>query len=108
MVTSLNLRSVHDIIAPMTRSYELMVVLRPEVDVTEKSATELVEKLVAGEAKVASVSLLGKKQLAYPIKKQNEGVYILAKLDGVIHSHEIEKKVQIGNDVLRFLLTSIN
>mgnify|MGYP001609593930 FL=1 len=43
----------------MTRSYELMLVLRTEGDITEKSATELVEKLVANEAKVASVSLLG-------------------------------------------------
>ena len=90
----------------MTRSYELMLVLRPEADVTEKSATELAGKLVAGEARVVSVSLLGKRHLAYPIQKQNEGVYVLAKLDGMIHSHEIEKKVQMGTDVLRFLLTT--
>lgn len=92
----------------MTRSYELMVVFRAEGDLTDKSATELVAKLVAGEAKVVSVSLLGKKQLAYPIQKQLEGVYVLAKLEGVIHTHEIEKKVQMGSNVLRFLLTSVN
>lgn len=92
----------------MNGSYELMLVLRPQVEVTEKSATELVEKLVAGEAKTASVSLLGKKRLAYPIKKETEGVYVLAKLQGRLHVHEVEKKVQVGTEVLRFLLTSVN
>lgn len=92
----------------MNRTYELMLVLRPEVEVTEKSATDLVEKLVAGEAKTVSVALLGKKRLAYPIQKQLEGVYVLAKLEGMIHVHEIEKKVQVGTQVLRFLLTSVN
>ncbi len=103
----MNSRSVHDIIPPMTRSYELMLVLRPELEVTDKSATELVEKLVAGEAKVVSTSLLGKKLLAYPIKKQIQGVYVLVKLEGA-HARvsEIEKRVQMGTEVLRFLLTS--
>ena len=90
------------------RAYELMVVFRSELDVTDKFATDAVTKLVAQEAKVAEISLLGKKLLAYPIKKQNEGIYVLAKLTGAIHVHEIEKKVQLGTDVLRFLLTSVN
>ena len=86
-----------------------MVVFRPELDVTEKSALEMVGKLVGDEAKVAGVSLLGKKFFAYPLKKQTQGVYVLAKLEGT-HARvsEIEKKVQLGTDVLRFLLTSVN
>ncbi len=86
-----------------------MVVFRSELDVTEKSALEMVGKLVGDEAKVAGVSLLGKKFFAYPLKKQTQGVYVLAKLKGT-HARvsEIEKKVQLGTDVLRFLLTSVN
>jgi small subunit ribosomal protein S6 len=93
----------------MKRSYELMLVLRPEMDVTEQSATQLVEKLVGSEATVAGISLLGKKMLAYPINKQMEGIYVLAKLEGA-HTRvgEIEKKVQLGTDVLRYLLTVVN
>lgn len=90
------------------KRYELMLVLHPQLDVTDKTASDLVAKLVAQEAKVAEVSLLGKRRLAYPIKKQTEGIYVLAKLSGTIHVHEIEKKVQLGTDVLRFLLTSVN
>lgn len=92
----------------MNRAYELMVVLRPEVEVTDKTATELIDKLLAGEAKTTSVTLLGKKRLAYEIQKQTEGVYVLAKVEGMIHTHEIEKKVQVGGQVLRYLLTTVN
>jgi small subunit ribosomal protein S6 len=86
-----------------------MLVLRSEGDVTEKSATELVEKLVGTEAKVAGVSLLGKKMLAYPIQKKMEGTYVLVKLEGKeVRVGEIEKKVQMGTEVLRYLLTAVN
>lgn len=35
------------------RTYELMVIFAPTVEVTEKSAKELVEKMVGKEASVA-------------------------------------------------------
>jgi small subunit ribosomal protein S6 len=92
----------------MKRSYELMLVLRPEAEVTEKTAQEVVEKLVAGEAKATSVSVLGKKMLAYPIKKQTEGIYVLAKLDGNVRVSEIEKRMNMGTQVIRYLLTVVN
>lgn len=93
----------------MNRSYELMVVLDPKADVTEKTAAEVVAKMIGDAVSVTSVSLLGKKLLAYPLKKNNEGIYILAKLKGApLHVGEIEKKIRMGTDVLRFLLTSVN
>lgn len=92
----------------MNKAYELMVVVKPDAGVTdEKKAREVIENLMGDRATISSVSFLGKKQLAYPIKKLNEGVYILAKIEGSKMSvHEIEKKVQLGSDVLRFLLTA--
>lgn len=93
----------------MKRTYELMVVVKPDVEVTEKTATDLVKKMVGDEATVGGVSLLGKKQLAYPLKKYTEGQYVLARLEGKgIHVHEIEKKVQLGSEVLRYLLSATN
>ncbi len=88
------------------RTYELMVIFAPTVEVTEKSAKEMVEKMVGKEATVAEVSLLGKKKMAYDIKKFSEGIYVTAKLEGEhIHVNELEKKVQMGTDVIRYLLT---
>lgn len=83
-----------------------MVIFAPTVEVTEKSAKEMVEKMVGKEATVAEVSLLGKKKLAYDIKKFSEGIYVTAKLEGEhVHVNELEKKVQMGTDVIRYLLT---
>lgn len=92
-------------ISYMKKAYELMLVINPGLEITDKSAGELVQKLIGTMGTVAGVSLLGKKQLAYPIQKFTEGQYVLAKLESERMSvREIEKKIQLGNDVLRFLL----
>ena len=94
--------------SPM-RQYELMLVFAPTLEVTDKTATALVEKIVGVEAKVSSVTVLGKKWLAYPIQKQKEGIYVVAALEGKhVHVNELEKKVQLGAEVLRYLLTVKN
>ena len=88
------------------RQYELMIVFPASVEVTDKTATALVEKIVGTEARVTTVTVLGKKQLAYPIKKQTEGIYVVSILEGAhMHVNELEKKVQLGAEVLRYLLT---
>jgi ribosomal protein S6 len=89
----------------MKRSYELLVVFRPDVEVTDKTAAGLVSKLVGEKVTVDSVTILGKKTLAYEIKHQKEGLYVLAMLSGSIIVSDIEKRVQLGSEVLRFLLT---
>lgn len=83
-----------------------MVLFAPTVEVTEASAKEMVEKMVAGEATVTEVALLGKKKMAYAIKKFSEAVYVTAQLEGEhVRVNELEKKVQMGTDVIRYLLT---
>lgn len=87
------------------RTYELMVLFAPTVEVTEKSAKEMVEKMVGTEATVKEVALLGKKKMAYVIKKFSEAIYVTAQLEGEhVHVGELEKKVQMGTDVIRYLL----
>ena len=85
-----------------------MVVVKPDAGVNdEKKAREVIENLMGDRATITSVTFLGKKQLAYPIQKLHEGTYILAKIEGVkMNVHEIEKKAQMGDSVLRFLLTN--
>ena len=58
----------------MARTYELMLVLRSDVDVSEKNVTDVVTKMIGDKAKIVSVSVVGKKTFAYPIKKQKEGI----------------------------------
>ena len=89
----------------MKRSYELLLVFRSDVDVTDKTAPAIVGKLVGEKVNVDTVTILGKKPLAYEIKHQKEGLYVLVNCSGLIIVHDIEKRVQLGTEVLRFLLT---
>ncbi len=85
--------------------YELMVLVVPSVDLTmEKAQKDLVEKLVSGKAKVTSVTSLGKKTLGYPIRKQTEGTYLVATLEGTVKGADLDNKVKLMDDVLRILL----
>lgn len=89
----------------MTRLYELMLVLRPDFGVEEKPVRALVEKLI-GDRKIKELTVLGKKRLAYPIKKQVEGVYVVVTITGAaMDIGAFEKQIKLGTDVLRFLIT---
>ncbi len=87
-------------------TYELMLIVRPDLDVTEKKAQELVNTLlVKAGGVVTAVSIWGKRQLAYPIKKMSEGIYVLATIEGTIKAADLEKEARMGTDFLRFMLT---
>lgn len=87
-------------------TYELMVLVSPSVDMTDaKAQKDLVEKLVGDAATVKEITSLGKKALAYVIRKQNEATYLVATLEGLVKSGELERKSKLMEEVLRFLLT---
>lgn len=89
----------------MQRVYELMLVLRPDFDLEEKAVRDLIEKFI-GDRKMIDLTITGKKRLAYPIKKQTEGVYVVATFTGsAVNIGAFEKQIKLGTDVLRFLLT---
>lgn len=87
------------------RTYELMLIIRPDDEVTEKKAEDIVKKLLEKVGgKLASLNVWGKKALAYPIQKVTEGTYVLATVEGSIKSGDLEKEVRMGSDILRFML----
>ena len=89
----------------MQRVYELMLVLRPDFGIEEKQVRGLVEKLI-GDRKIKELTVMGKKRLAYPIKKQTEGVYVVVIIIGAaMDIGAFEKQTKLGADVLRFLIT---
>lgn len=88
----------------MQRVYELMVVIRPDFGLEEKEVRDLIEKLI-GDRKMKDLTIMGKKRLAYPIKKRTEGVYAVATVAGSpLKVVELEKQMKMGSDVLRYLL----
>lgn len=96
------------IIVSMMRTYELMVVVRPTVDVTDQTKQESVITKFLGSVTVSlKVTLLGKKQLAYMIDDCTEGIYLLGEVSAEkLSSSDLEKHRKVNTDVLRFLLTA--
>lgn len=81
-----------------------MLVFRPDFDIKQRD--EVLRKLI-GQAKVKEVKDLGKKRLSYPIAKHEEGIYILATLEGeALKVGDIEKQTRLVPDVIRYLLTA--
>ena len=97
------------IILPMTKTYELMVVAKPEFEGSDpKKAKDVVQKLIGSAVStIKEVSFLGKKQLAYPIRKFTQAVYLLANIESPgLKVSDLEKQMKVeGGEVLRFLLT---
>jgi len=84
-----------------------MLIVRPEVSFTEKSAEEMIHTFVgAGEARVTSVTVWGKRPLAYPINKLTEGFYVVATLTSpALRSSDLEARAASDTNIVRFLLT---
>lgn len=88
--------------------YELMLVFKPDIDAKDvEKRDNIVKKLLTGaKYTVKDITTIGKKTLAYPIKHQAEGLYVLCHLTAdSLHVSDIETQGKIGGDVLRFLLT---
>jgi len=87
------------------RNYEVAFIVHPELD--DASFAALVEKaqgwVTAAGGQVVKTDLWGRRRLAYPIRKQSEGQYVLleAQLEGSA-TREIERNLRLTEQVLRF------
>ena len=88
----------------MKRTYELTVVISPSSDLT-KAAKFLEGLITKAEGKVASKEEWGERELAYPIKKQNKGVYFFFAVELSADKVSIlDKELRLAAEVLRFLV----
>lgn len=93
------------------REYELTLIIEP--DLAEKEQKRLLEKvkewLEKGKAKIEKEEIWGKKKLAYPINKKEEGIYVFYLLKLEISSlAELEKKLKLEEKILRYLIIKNN
>jgi len=90
----------------MNRVYEVMFIVRP--DATEEDLDKLVEGFSAtvtgGNGEVTAVEKLGRRRLAYTVRKFNDGIYILLTVaaDGVLIA-ELERRLRVTESVIKFI-----
>ncbi len=86
-------------------TYESIIIVNPQVDEAKlKSIEEQYTGLINEHGNVESVENMGKKKLAYEIKKHKEGTYMLfnfkAKPDFI---QELERNYRISDDIIKFI-----
>ena len=86
------------------RHYEVMIILHPTQD--ERTAATSLDKYLEiirkDKGTVEKVDVWGKRHLAYPIEKQEEGVYIVVNLDCASESvQEMDRLLNLSDAVLR-------
>ena len=86
--------------------YESIIIVNPNLD--EEALKALEDKftgLINENGKLETVENMGKKKLAYTIKKFSEGTYILfnfeAKPDFI---QELERVYRITDDIIKFIV----
>ena len=95
----------------MQRTYELMFILRP--DMTEQDQDKLVANLegqvgTAGGT-VKSVERMGKRRLAYLVRKFQDGIYVLMVLEGDgAMVKEVERRLRVTEPVIKFITVRVD
>lgn len=85
-------------------NYEGLFILSGDLhgEQLEKEVDFLKNEIVKVRGEISEAKLLGKRRLAYPIKKLKEGVFVLVNFQSLPGSiDEIQKKVSLNTLVLR-------
>ena len=89
------------------KNYEIMFILSTQLTDEEKQAkVKFVEEtLVKSEAAEIKTEVWGERKLAYPIKKKENGYYVLTtfQADGTQFT-EIEAKLNINESLLKYMI----
>jgi small subunit ribosomal protein S6 len=92
--------------AETARFYEVMFIVRP--DMAEEDVDKLVSgfetTVTSGGGNVRSVEKLGRRKLAYTVRKFNDGNYILLTVDadGKLVA-ELERRLRVTEPVIKYL-----
>ncbi len=92
--------------ANMDRFYEVMFIVRP--DVLEEDLDKLIENFSAtvtsGGGAIRAVEKLGRRKLAYTVRKFNDGNYVLLTIDadGKLVA-ELERRLRVSEPVIKYI-----
>jgi small subunit ribosomal protein S6 len=92
------------------RNYELVCIVQPELDETAfKGVVERVSSWITeAGGNVDKVDIWGRRRLAYQIRKQREGQYVLLNLTlDPKAASELERNIRYLEPVLRHMLAAV-
>jgi small subunit ribosomal protein S6 len=89
------------------RDYELVLITNADLD--EAALNDVINRvkvwITDGSGEVSKIDLWGKRRLAYPIRKQSEGIYVLLNFTmPPALGATLERNLRFIEPVMRFLL----
>lgn len=86
------------------RQYEMMVILDPEVDerTVQPSLDKYLQVITTDKGTIDKVDIWGRRRLAYPIKKKNDGIYAVVNFTSEsATAKELERQLGLNETILR-------
>jgi small subunit ribosomal protein S6 len=91
--------------------YEMMFITRPDVPEEEiDKLTAQMDTVVSGAGgKTEKIDKMGRRRLAYRVKRQREGFYVLFTFEGNGDTvREFERRLKVTDSVIKFLTVRID
>ena len=90
----------------MNRTYEIMFIVRPDVEEAEQD--KLIETfsgyVTGGGGTIKSTEKMGRRRLAYTVKKFNDGFYVLLIVEApAALVGELERRLRVQESVIKFI-----
>lgn len=93
------------------RIYEVMFIAAPETaDEDIAKLNETITKLIETEGgSIVKLEDMGRRKLAYPINKKNEGYYVLFEIEGSGKEiAELERRMRVNDTIMRYLTVRVD
>ena len=92
------------------KNYELIYVLRPNLDDEAKTAVlDKVKAIIETSGEVEKVDVWGARRLAYEIQKLNEGFYVLVNFKASTDiPKELDRNLKISDSVIRHMIINLD
>jgi small subunit ribosomal protein S6 len=96
----------------MQRIYELMFIVRPDIidEDLDKLISTLEGQVGTAGGTVKSVERMGKRRLAYLVRKFHEGIYVLFTIETATGElvRELERRLRVAEPVIKFLTVRVD
>ena len=96
----------------MQRTYEVMFIVRPDIveEDLEKLISTLEGQVGTAGGTVKSIERMGKRRLAYIVRKFREGIYILFTVESEAGQivREIERRLRVTEPVIKFITVRVD
>ena len=93
------------------RVYEVVLIIAPNVEESDSEAliTQLSDVATNQGAQVTKVDKMGRRRLAYPIQKFNDGFYVILTIEGTgSEIAELERRMRVTDNIIRYLTIRVD